>query len=203
MTAGSIYNFERMTVLLVEDSFYILQVMTDLLRHLGVGEVIRARDGVQGIEALKGSRDPFGDGSRIDLVISDMMMTPIDGLVLLRWVREGKDSPNRFMPFIMMSGAADDEFVARARDQGVNEFLAKPFTSATVAQRILEVIDNPRQFVATRDYFGPDRHRRRENVRDDDRRLMTEKEANVVYRRARCRGRRPLTTSTCSSCRTV
>jgi CheY-like chemotaxis protein len=182
MPADGAYDLGRFNILLVEDSQYILSVLDDLLRYMGVGNVFKARDGVEAIELLKQSRDPYGGvGSRIDLIISDMVMALIDGLVLLRWVREGKESPDRFLPFIMMSGAADDENVQKARDQGVNEFLAKPFSAASVSQRILEVIDNPRQFIATRAYFGPDRHRKNENVAETERREMAEKDTNIVY----------------------
>ena len=183
MSAGNTYDLGRVTVLLVEDSHYILHVMEDLLRYMSVGNVLRARDGVEAIEHLKGSATGMSGGapSRIDLVISDLVMSPIDGLVLLKWVREGKESPNRFMPFIMMSGAADDEYVQKARDQGVNEFLAKPFSSNSVCQRVLEVIDNPRQFVATKQYFGPDRQRRQDDATLSERRVLTEKDANIIY----------------------
>ena len=117
MPADGAYDLGRFNILLVEDSQYILSVVDDLLRYMGVGNVLKARDGVEAIELLKQSRDPYGDaGSRLDLIISDMVMAPIDGLVLLRWVREGKESPDRFLPFIMMSGAADDENVQKARD---------------------------------------------------------------------------------------
>ena len=63
------------------------------------------------------------------------------------------------MPFIMISGAADQHNVHDARDAGANEFVAKPFTIGSVFGRIQAVIDRPRQFVATRNYFGPDRRR--------------------------------------------
>lgn len=176
-----VYNLQRFTVLLVEDSHYILSILDELLRHMSVGNVLRAANGAEAIQRLKESVNPVGGGSRIDLIISDMFMSPIDGLTLLKWVREGKDSPNRFMPFVMMSGAADDEYVTKARDRGVSEFIAKPFSAKSVYQRILTVIDRPRQFVSTKNYFGPDRHRRNEEARGDDRRTVSERDVNVVY----------------------
>ena len=47
-----------------------------------------------------------------------------------------------------------------ARDVGVNEFLSKPVTARGVLERIAQVVDNPRAFVRTPAYFGPDRRRR-------------------------------------------
>jgi hypothetical protein len=50
--------------------------------------------------------------------------------------------------------------VNEARDVGVNEFLSKPVTAKGVLERLNRVVENPRAFVRTPDYFGPDRRRR-------------------------------------------
>ena len=49
---------------------------------------------------------------------------------------------------------------AEARDAGVNEFMAKPITARGVLERLALVIDHPRPFIRSDDYFGPDRRRR-------------------------------------------
>ena len=46
-----------------------------------------------------------------------------------------------------------------ARDAGITEFLAKPVSSKALYQRIVSVIANPRPFIKTKTYFGPDRRR--------------------------------------------
>lgn len=175
------YNFQHLNILLVEDNQYVRRILESVLQQLTVGGVTTAKNGVDAIERLKSEGAGVSGGSRFDIVISDMMMAPIDGMLLLKWIRESKESPNRFMPFIMMSGAADDINVQKARDQGINEFLAKPFSAASVCERVLQLIDQPRQFVATTNYFGPDRHRRREGSEAQDRREITEDDATVVY----------------------
>ena len=180
-----VYNLERLTFLLVDDNRFVLQILQEVLKTLGAGQVITAENGVEAIEYLGAHHGPYG--CPVDVIISDLVMAPIDGHLLLKWVRQGKDSPNRFMPFIMMSGAADSENVEKARDGGASEFLAKPFSAQTVCDRILEVIDYPRQFVATREYFGPDRHRRNEGHAAGNRRKITEKDATIVYSSDRVR----------------
>lgn len=175
------YNFQHINILLAEDNVYVRRILDSVLRQLTVGGVTPVKNGVEAIETLKMEGAGIGGGSRFDIIISDMMMSPIDGLLLLKWVRESKESPNRFMPFIMMSGAADDVNVQKARDQGINEFLAKPFSAASVTERLLQLIDQPRQFVATTNYFGPDRHRRKEGASGEDRRELTENDATIVY----------------------
>jgi len=180
------FNLQRFKVLLVEDNGYVCQILKELLYDLSVGQVETANSGVDAIEIMKNATASFGEGGPFDMIISDMVMSPIDGLLLLKWVREGKDSPDRFVPFLMMSGAADDDKVKLARDKGVNEFLAKPFSASSVAEKVQALINRPRQFVATRSYFGPDRQRRRLLLDDvDDRRTLTEKDATVVYSSSR------------------
>lgn len=172
------YDLGRLNILVVDDNQYIRGVLSNVLKTLGVGEVLTAENGVEAIETMKASGDPMG--RPIDIVITDLIMAPIDGMLLLKWIRQGRDSPNRFTPVIMMSGAADKDLVEASRDQGANEFLAKPFSAASVTDRLLELLNRPRQFVATRTYFGPDRKRKRSDV-VVERRNMTEKDATVVY----------------------
>ena len=83
--------------------------------------------------------------------------------MLLRWVRRHKESPNRFIPFVMVTGYADREKVREARSMGAIEMLAKPFSVVNLGQRLLQVVNRPRKFVHTVKYFGPDRrHKARE-----------------------------------------
>jgi hypothetical protein len=46
-----------------------------------------------------------------------------------------------------------------ARDAGVTEFLAKPISANALYQRVLNIVANPRPFIKTKTYFGPDRRR--------------------------------------------
>lgn len=173
------YSLERLRILVVDDNKFTRNVLAKILAVFQVGEVIKAHDGLQAVQLLKDGR--HGQPANVDIVISDVFMPSVDGFKLLQWVRESKDSPNRFMPFIMMSGAADDTSVGKARDKGANEFLAKPFSPNAVASRLFAVIDRPRQFVATQSYFGPDRKRQTSEEIIEERRKTSEDDVNVVY----------------------
>lgn len=175
----TLYDLAALTVLLVEDNDYVRKIMKEVLRDLSVGEVIAVENGVEAVGVLRTGAGQHYE-KPIDLVISDLIMAPMDGLLLLKWLRLNKASPNRFMPFIMMSGAADREGVAEARDCGATEFLAKPFSAQSVSDKILQVIDRPRQFVASGNYFGPDRHRRQNSV-EVERRKNDPSRAHIVY----------------------
>jgi len=179
----TVYDLERCTVLLVEDNQYVRHVVEDLLRTFRVGNVVTAANGEEAVEALKVSR-PIGGRAAAqgpDMVISDLLMSPINGMLLLRWLREAPESPNRFVPFVMLSGAADNDYVTAARDLGVTEFIAKPFSAHSIYKRVLAVIDYPRQFIATHSYFGPDRRRKAGGVPPRERRVVRDENVTIVY----------------------
>ena len=179
----AVYNLERLIILLVEDNKFVRFTLGNLLRQLQFREIMLAGNGAEAVEQLKtmyANRKTTG-GPAVDIVLSDLVMAPVIGLLLLRWLRSSKESPNRFVPFIMLSGAADEEYVHSARDLGVTEFLAKPFSAASVSRYILGVIDHPRQFVASNQYYGPDRRRRKDGPPAEERRVMKEEDITIVY----------------------
>jgi DNA-binding response OmpR family regulator len=95
-----------------------------------------------------------------DLVLTDWA-PGLDGLKFLALVRGSAHSRDIFAPVVIVSAFAELTHVVKARDAGVNEFLAKPFSAKLIYLRIKSIIENPRLFVRASRYFGPDRRRRR------------------------------------------
>src|SRR5579862_7224028 len=114
-----------------------------------VGRVVTAADGADAIGMMRqASKNKMAAKVLgFDVILSDYLMSPINGTMLLRWTRQHEDSPDRFMPFIMISGVADSEVVREARDMGTTEFLAKPFSVKSVADHLSALIDTPRTFI--------------------------------------------------------
>ncbi len=75
------HPLQNLTVLLVEDTWQIRNLLTSILTQLGFGKVIRASNGAEAIQLIKLMRDnPVKAGfSNIDLVLSDWVMDPVDG----------------------------------------------------------------------------------------------------------------------------
>jgi DNA-binding NtrC family response regulator len=96
----------------------------------------------------------------VDIVMTDHAMRPLGGLDFVRLIRRSPESPNPMCPVIMITGHSTLQRVHEALNAGVNEFLTKPLTARGVIERLVQVIDHPRPFVRTDDYFGPDRRRR-------------------------------------------
>lgn len=113
-------------VLVVDDQ----QTMRSLVRHslqeIGVIEISEAVDGEDALRKLL--------AHSINLVISDYNMPNLDGLGLLRGVRATPQLKS--IGFIMLTGRADGDLVQRAVQFGVNNYLVKPFTIATLRQKI-------------------------------------------------------------------
>lgn len=175
------YDFERMTVLVVEDSLFIRSLLINTLTILGVGRVVAKDHGGEAIEFLKlVKEDPMrAQCQQVDIILSNWDMSPVDGMMLLRWIRRHKDSPDRFVPFIMITGYTEPKRVRTARDMGVNEMLTKPFTIQAVAERLISIIERQRQFVHNKDYFGPDRRRQALETPFPDRRKLKDKSEGV------------------------
>jgi len=143
---------QSLNVLLADDNQHMRAIATAVLQSANIRNVFEAADGA---EAFKLLRD-----RPIDLAIVDFNMFPLDGVEFTRLVRNSADSPNIYLPIIMMTGHAEKRRVTEARDAGVTEFVVKPITAKAVLDRINAVIFHPRPFVRTDTYFGPCRRRR-------------------------------------------
>jgi len=145
-------DLSRVSVLVVDDNAHMRRIVKEILRSLGVTAITEAQDGADALKAMRGMPP--------DLVIADMDMRPLDGLEFTRMVRTSDDSPDPFVPIIMLTGHTEAYKVALARDAGVNEFLAKPISVKALFLRIRFVVERPRAHVRARSYAGPDRRRR-------------------------------------------
>ena len=167
-------KLEKLSVLVVEDTAPMRKLIVSVLESLGIGNVYTASDGKEGFEQFQ-RLNP-------DIIITDWLMQPVDGIEFIRTVRTHMSSPNRTVPIIIITGYSAITRVIQARDHGVTEFLVKPFTANDLAKRIAYVVNKPRDFVHTPRYFGPDRRRRRdEGYGGADRRrlLIGKKETSV------------------------
>ena len=126
-------------------------LITSVLRVLGAQSIREASDGGAALQVMKVAAP--------DIILVDWEMQPIDGLEFVKLVRRSEDSPNPFVSMIMLSGHSEHNRVLEARDAGVNEFVVKPISANSLFKRIQEVIESPRPFVKSENYFGPDRRR--------------------------------------------
>ena len=142
---------QSLDVLLADDNPNMRSIIFAMLKSIGVTRLREVADGAAALEAL--------NARPADLAIVDFRMLPVDGVTFTQLIRTAPDSPNPYLPIIMMTGHSEHRRVAQARDAGVTEFLVKPVTPLALLTRIQSVILHPREFIRSDSYFGPDRRR--------------------------------------------
>jgi two-component system chemotaxis response regulator CheY len=144
-------EFDKLRFLVADDSQHMRRIIRALLNGFGSREVYEAEDGVAALEAFN-QYTP-------DIVIIDWAMPIFDGLEFTRLIRQPDSNASPFTPIIMLTGHSERKRVTAARDAGVTEFMVKPISAMALHRRILNVVANPRRFIRTKTYFGPDRRR--------------------------------------------
>ena len=145
------YNFERISLLIADPSKYMRSLFVGLARSYGFRSIFEAADGETALSQMR--------ERHIDIVLVDGPMMPMDGYEFTKHIRTSPETPNPFLPVIMVSAHTELGQVKRARDIGVTEFLAKPISAKTLLVRFCSVIDNQRAFVRSQKFVGPDRRR--------------------------------------------
>ncbi len=143
---------ERLRMLIVDDNEHMIHITKTILRGFGAKDFQEALSAEEAYNLVK--------TSTFDLIITDYAMSPEDGCAFTKRLRTAQDTPNPFVPVIMLTAYADRATVEAARDAGVTEFCAKPITAVDLYRKVCSVINSPRPFVRTSVYFGPDRRRR-------------------------------------------
>lgn len=165
---------KNVRILIVDDQDFIRSLLRHILGVLGCSHITDAADGATAWDIICGNPP--------DLLIVDWEMAPMNGIELVDKIRKDPASPDRFMPIIMVTAHSERPRILTARDSGVNEFVMKPVSAKTLFSRLNAVIEHPRRFVRTDEYFGPDRRRKRVFV--DFERRDKKKQEQVVDAKA-------------------
>lgn len=121
-------DFSPLKVLLLDDVKGARQLLRTILATFNVKDVLEACDGVGALTLLK----TFPR----NLVITDCSMKPMEGLEFTRKLRSPGGSLNPFVHVLMASAHSDAALIKDAIDAGVNDFISKPITIASVEQRL-------------------------------------------------------------------
>lgn len=148
------YKLNNVAVLVVDSNHNHMQLIKEVLRPLGVTRIAECSNAKDALTYL--------ENNVVDIIFTEWHMDgEMDGMGLVDWIRKNPASKNVFVPIVMVTAQSEEWKVMKARDVGITEFLVKPFSAKTMARRITVVVENPRQFVRTDDFFGPDRRRHR------------------------------------------
>lgn len=145
----SVATLNDVHVLVVDDNKQMRFLVRCLLRAGGISKVTEAETGSQAFDVMR--------ARPVDLIIVDWKMAPVDGLAFTLMVRRNHDSPNPYIPILMLTAHTEISRVAAARDAGVSGFVRKPISAQLLFDRISNVLTDTRLFVRNDTFFGPDR----------------------------------------------
>lgn len=121
---------DNLQVMVVDDTSVSRALIVNALDEMGVRKVQIAKDGASALKALM--------LAPVHLVISDMNMPGLDGIGLLKGLREF--APTSRIGFILVTASADKTLVERGLAYRLNNFVAKPFTTAALKGAIEAVV---------------------------------------------------------------
>ena len=122
---------QDMKFLVVDDFPTMRRIVRNLLKELGYSNVDEAEDGAMGLAKLK--------ANKFDFVISDWNMPNMDGLTMLQNIRA--DPALAKMPVLMVTAEAKKENIIAAAQAGANGYVVKPFTAATLDEKLGKIFE--------------------------------------------------------------
>lgn len=117
--------------LVVDDFSTMRRIVRNLLKELGYANVDEAEDGAAGLAKLKGGGFEF--------VVSDWNMPNMDGLTMLQHIRADPELAS--LPVLMVTAEAKKENIIAAAQAGANGYVVKPFTAATLDEKLSKIFE--------------------------------------------------------------
>jgi len=122
---------KNMKILVVDDFSTMRRIIKNLLKDLGFSNIQEADDGNTALPMLQ-----QGD---FDFVVTDWNMPGMQGIDLLRAIRA--DDKLKHLPVLMVTAEAKKEQIIAAAQAGVNGYVVKPFTAATLKEKLDKIFE--------------------------------------------------------------
>lgn len=119
-------------ILIVDDAKSIRQTLGFVLKNEGY-DIVDAENGEDALKKL--------DGSKFNLIISDVNMPVMDGITFIKTVKEDeKYSAYKFVPVIMLTTESSEEMKQRGKEIGVKAWVTKPFPPESLVDAINKIL---------------------------------------------------------------
>lgn len=122
---------KNMKFLVVDDFSTMRRIVRNLLKELGFTNVDEAEDGVVALNKLQN-----GD---FEFVVSDWNMPNMTGIELLKHIRA--DAKLKGLPVLMVTAEAKKENIIEAAQAGASGYVVKPFTAATLEEKLNKIFE--------------------------------------------------------------
>ena len=123
-------NPQEFKFLVVDDFSTMRRIIRGLLKEIGYLNAEEAEDGVVALSMLR--------NANYDFVVSDINMPNMNGFDLLSQIK--KDETLRHLPVLMVTAEARKEDIVRAAQEGAAGYIVKPFTKATLEEKVAKIM---------------------------------------------------------------
>jgi CheY-like chemotaxis protein len=155
MTTTTI-NIKGLVFLVADANPYFSRIVVGLLRSFGANNITEVRNSFDAIQIL--------NSQKVDILFCDDKLPPHGGLQVTHAIRRKRDNENRTIPILIMASTTRESLIKIARDAGANMVMAKPVSATSLYDRLAWIAFNPRQFVDTATFYGPDRRFKNEPI---------------------------------------
>ena len=155
------YNLTDIEILVIEHNPFMQRLLTGILREFQFRKIQMATDSEEAIH--------YFQHYTVDMIFSNWGPNS-DEAIVLKKIRDIKESVNPYVPIIIFSTFSEEKYVKLARDLGMNEYLALPISPGSIYRHICNIIENPRAFVESEHFLGPDRRRSKFEYNGEERR---------------------------------
>jgi len=121
---------ENMRFLIVDDFSTMRRIIRNILKEIGYGNADEAEDGQAALVKLR--------ASEFDFVVSDINMPNMNGFQLLQSIRA--DEALKGLPVLMVTAEARKEDIVIAAQSGASGYIVKPFTKATLEEKVQKIL---------------------------------------------------------------
>lgn len=132
-------DWQRLSVLVVDDQFNFRSLLRSLLNTLGVTRIYEAKSGPEALDVMA--------NFHVDVVLVDDGMKPMDGLAFTKAVRAGQGGVNpKTLVILMPSADITKDYLVKATQAGVHDLVVKPIATKTVRSRLERHLRHPLPF---------------------------------------------------------
>jgi two-component system chemotaxis response regulator CheY len=120
----------KMKILIVDDFGTMRRIVRNLLKEIGYANSEEAEDGSEALAKLRAGGFEF--------VVSDINMPNKNGFELLREIRA--DPALKSLPVLLVTAEAKKEDIIAAAQAGASGYIVKPFTKATLEEKMHKIV---------------------------------------------------------------
>lgn len=144
---------EQQTVLIIDDNIDSGKLTKDILISLGISDIK--------IVTSINTAQQYLENNQVIFIVTEQNIGRDNAIDFIRHFRGNFHNKNYRVPVLMVFKNPAKHTITAARDSGVTEMIVRPFNFDTLTKIILSFLKNPRNFIISRGYVGPDRRRKK------------------------------------------